>query len=758
MEKMHVKHHFVWLTYTVAVATSVSFTFNIDTTTPHIYTTEQNDFFGKKVLQIISGKNNGRAVTAPQQLNGFEETCKRDLNQTHRCLVIPEISLTNKILPIKHFGLSIAEDATLSLYTVCSPSAIHECNENSHLNILDPLQQISCYTPGVRECTKKTVDLVFLFDGSGSMTEAEFNKNKDFIEDVMNSLTNTSVKFAAVQFSFDYRMVFDFSHFKAGRALDKLKKEPHMKSLTNTHKALRFVLEEIFDNPGAGASPDATKVLVLITDGDPSDTDAYGIIKRYNEKHIIRFVIAVKAAKLDHFKDIASDPTDKYTFRIENYNELTGILENFHKIIIMEGTKVVRAQEMTDEMSQSRFSAVFHKDTLMLGSVGTNSWRGSLHERKPTQTEVPHVQKDSYMGYSIAVGQKNNAPLYFTGAPTFEHTGQVVLFRQDCNNWTAAQRINGDQAGSHFGAELCSVDVNSDGNTDFLLVGAPLFNQPQEKTQGQIYVYTLTDEMELRSELNVTAPSSGRFGTTISSLADLNGDGLRDVAVGAPLEDDDRGAVYVYLGDGRRGIRSHFSQRILGQKIKPGMRFFGQAIDGDVGPGEDGLPNIVVGSQDMAVVLRSRPVFSVLARLSFHPEKISTETTDCLGNTEENRVLPMVTLTACFELVETTKSKAGAVNSGLNISCALSVDPMRQTHRAFFSPTDWTARNLTSTLKLRDKDTCFNYSVYRPQCVDDTSSPVSIRLNFFQADSERARAVLDVDSKRQAVAEVPFQK
>ncbi|XP_045903225.1 integrin alpha-L-like [Micropterus dolomieu] len=653
------------------------------------------------------------------------------------------------------------------------------------------------------------------------MTEAEFNKNKDFIEDVMNSLTNTSVKFAAVQFSFDYRMVFDFSHFKAGRALDKLKKEPHMKSLTNTHKALRFVLEEIFDNPGAGASPDATKVLVLITDGDPSDTDAYGIIKRYNEKHIIRFVIAVKAAKLDHFKDIASDPTDKYTFRIENYDELTGILENFHKIIIMEGTKVARAQEMTDEMSQSRFSAVFHKvcspsvvqecwensylnsvcykttehlqqitsfkpasqctkvaraqemtdemsqsrfsavfhkDTLMLGSVGTNSWRGSLHERKPTQTEVPHVQKDSYMGYSIAVGQKNNAPLYFTGAPTFEHTGQVVLFRQDCNNWTAAQRINGDQAGSHFGAELCSVDVNSDGNTDFLLVGAPLFNQPQEKTQGQIYVYTLTDEMELRSELNVTAPSSGRFGTTISSLADLNGDGLRDVAVGAPLEDDDRGAVYVYLGDGRRGIRSHFSQRILGQKIKPGMRFFGQAIDGDVGPGEDGLPNIVVGSQDMAVVLRSRPVFSVLARLSFHPEKISTETTDCLGNTEENRVLPMVTLTACFELVETTKSKAGAVNSGLNISCALSVDPMRQTHRAFFSPADWTARNLTSTLKLRDKDTCFNYSVYRPQCVDDTSSPVSIRLNFFQADSERARVVLDVDSKRQAVAEVPFQK
>lgn len=60
---------------------------------------------------------------------------------------------------------------------------------------------------------------------------------------------------------------------------------------------------------------------------------------------------------------------------------------------------------------------------------------------------------------------------------------------------------------------------------------------------------------------NVSAAASmSRFGTTISHLADLNGDGLRDVAVGAPLEDDTRGAVYIYLGDKKSGIRSTFSQ------------------------------------------------------------------------------------------------------------------------------------------------------------------------------------------------------
>lgn len=49
-------------------------------------------------------------------------------------------------------------------------------------------------------------------------------------------------QFAAVQFSTDYNKVFDFNDYDAGRAHYKLMKEPHMKSLTNTHKALTFVM------------------------------------------------------------------------------------------------------------------------------------------------------------------------------------------------------------------------------------------------------------------------------------------------------------------------------------------------------------------------------------------------------------------------------------------------------------------------------------------------------------------------------------
>ncbi|XP_060931013.1 integrin alpha-M-like [Limanda limanda] len=751
---MRDQRHIFLLTYMVALAAPLSLAFNIDATNPDVYAGEKKDFFGYKVLQFTSGTDKGIIVTAPLQLNGSGGVCRPYKNRSTQCFNAEDITVKDETLPVKLLGLSIATDSTSSQFTVCSPSVAHECNENSYLNTVCykmtySLQTISSFTPAFQECTKKTVDLVFLVDGSGSMTGTEFRKSKDFIVDIMASLKNTSIKFSAVQFSSKHRTVFDFNDYQDGSALEKLMKEPHMEDQTNTHGALEFVMINIFENLTAGASPDAIKVLVMITDGNPSDRDK-GIIKKYDEKQIIRFVIGVKDFSLERFTAIASKPAEDYVFPIENYNGLEGILEKFQKRIFkMEGG------DLKEEMAQSGFSAVFYNNTLILGSVGSKSWGGSLreiHEGKETQIEDPLMKKDSYMGYSISVGKRDNASLYFAGAPRFEHTGQVLLFRRDGGNWTAAQSLNGTQIGSYFGAELCSVDIDSDGNTDFLLVGAPLFYQPHEKKEGRIYVYILSEEMQLEIVLNVTA-SMGRFGTTISSLADLNGDELRDVAVGAPLEDDNRGAVYIYLGDRRNGIRSNFSQRIMGQGIRPEMRFFGQAIDGRIDLGEDGLPDILIGSQGMAVVLRSRPVFNVTAHLSFLPKEISTEEINCVDQTDES--VPMGILKVCFEMVENTKSNADVMSSGLNISYMLNVDPVRQTYRGFFG-NDKKARSLTSTCNLTANETCFQYPVNMPKCLKDTFSPITIKFNFSQVDIESASAVLNVDSSRSASVEATF--
>uniref|UniRef100_A0A3Q2Q3N0 Integrin alpha-L n=1 Tax=Fundulus heteroclitus TaxID=8078 RepID=A0A3Q2Q3N0_FUNHE len=700
---MYEPQRFYLLVYMALAAIPVSSGFNIDTANATVHSGDPKDFFGYKVLQYVSPRNKGIIVTAPLRLNGSGGIFKHDLDETEKWFSPNGIhsSETYPHLP-RHLGLSIAADSTRTRFIACSPSLAHPCDENVYLNSLcynvtNEFQQLSSFTPLFQKCTKKAVDLVFLFDGSESMTGAEFNENKIFIKNVMKSLKNTTFKCAAVQFSTDCRKVFDFNDYVAGTAIKKLDEEQHMKNLTNTHKALMFTLSEILENQAAGASKDATKAVVIITDGDPSDLDTrLKSVKTYESKKIIRIVIGVRYCCVDSFVS----------------------------------------------------------DTLILGSVGSNSWRGALNEPQKRDKKIldPNIQEDSYMGYSLSVGERNGKPLYFTGAPRFNHMGQVIVFQPDDDDWKPVQRITEDQVGSYFGAELCSVDIDSDGNTDFLLVGAPQFYLAEEKKEGMIYVYSLSDEMKLQKVFQVRAPSMGRFGTTISSLSDLNGDGLRDVAVGAPLEEDNTGAVYIYLGHGGVGIRNISSQRIRGADFHPRLRFFGQAINGDIDLGDDQLPDIVVGSKGSAVVLRSKSVLNVKTSLSFYPNVISIQEINCL---EENEILLMVTVRACFEMAEATNSTA---EKRINISVMLNADSTRSMYRGFFIKNKEKSRNTTHTYELTGRETCFNYSIYMNKCVKDTLSPVEINLNFSQPDAENAGAILNVDSYTRAVVKVPFER
>ncbi|PWA29303.1 hypothetical protein CCH79_00014040, partial [Gambusia affinis] len=726
--------------------------FNIDTTNSIVHRGEQKDFYGYKVLQHMSPTNKGVIVTAPLRLNGSGGISKRNQDGTELWF--------NSSLPFnssshpysaKHLGLSITTD-TESRFIACSPSLAHPCDKNVYLNsvcynITDDFKLLSTFAPLFQKCIEKVVNLVFLFDGSESMTETEFDQNKVFIINIMNQLKNTSFKFAAVQFSTICKTVFDFNDYMNGTAQDKLTKEKHMKGVTNTHKALKFTFnpkrqhffrENLLENKSAGASEKASKAVVIITDGDPSDLDkSYQSVKTYKDKEITRVVIGVKIRddKYDKLNKIASDP--KNVFKIESYDGLTGKLENLQQqIFAIEGSNRTRLEKLNSEMAQSGFSAVSHKGTLILGSVGSNTWRGALNEYQKENKVIldPDMQEASYMGYSLSVGERNGISLYFTGAPRFNHMGQVVVFRRDEDKWQIVQKITVDQIGSYFGAELCSVDIDSDGNTDFLLVGAPMFFLPEERKEGSIYIYALSDKIDLTMVLQVKAPSMGRFGTTISSLSDLDGDGLRDVAVGAPLEENNAGAVYIFLGKNGTGMRNISSQSIHG------------VIDLE----EDGLPDIVVGSQGAAVVLRSKPVFDVKAKLSFYPNVISIQNISCLDKAE-TKPLPMTNITACFEMKEVTKSTAGP---GINVSFVLNVDPMRQSNRGFFSESGANNRKIIHTHELTDKETCFNYSIYMNKCIQDTLSPVNIKLNFSQEFNENSTTTLSIDSNRRAVVEV----
>lgn len=56
---------------------------------------------------------------------------------------------------------------------------------------------------------------------------------------------------------------------------------------------------------------------------------------------------------------------------------------------------------------------------------------------------------------------------------------------------------------------------------------------------------------------NKHEPCGARFGTAIAAVRDLNLDGFNDVVIGAPLEDDHGGAVYIFHGSGRSLRKQH---------------------------------------------------------------------------------------------------------------------------------------------------------------------------------------------------------
>ncbi|MGH0145578.1 UNVERIFIED_CONTAM: hypothetical protein FKN15_018671 [Acipenser sinensis] len=170
------------------------------------------------------------------------------------------------------------------------------------------------------------------------------------------------------------------------------------------------------------------------------------------------------------------------------------------------------------------------------------------------------LQRCVHRGYSVAAGRTGQGVLYFLGAPRYRHKGKVIVFQKRNSNWVETQHIQGEQIGSAFGSELCSVDVNADGQTDLLLIGAPLFHQ--EGVGGRVTVCVLEPAGNVSCNSSLYGSHGnllGRFGAAIARTADLNGDNLSDIAIGAPLENDWHGSVYIFIGE-RRGVRSGYSQ------------------------------------------------------------------------------------------------------------------------------------------------------------------------------------------------------
>jgi hypothetical protein len=111
--------------------------------------------------------------------------------------------------------------------------------------------------------------------------------------------------------------------------------------------------------------------------------------------------------------------------------------------------------------------------------------------------------------------------------------------------------LTGVAAGDGFGWSVSTAgDVNGDGYSD-VIVGAA-YNDAAGNSAGQVYIYFGGSAMNNVADIILTgAAANDRFGYSVSTVGDENGDGYSDVIVGAPFNSAggaSAGRAYIYFG------------------------------------------------------------------------------------------------------------------------------------------------------------------------------------------------------------------
>uniref|UniRef100_A0A2I3HYK5 Integrin subunit alpha L n=1 Tax=Nomascus leucogenys TaxID=61853 RepID=A0A2I3HYK5_NOMLE len=545
--------------------------------------------------------------------------------------------------------------------------------------------------------------------------------------------TDGSVLFAAVQFSTSYKTEFNFSDYVKRKDPDALLKHvKHMLLLTNTFGAINYVATEVFREE-LGARPDATKVLIIITDGEATDSGNIDAAK-----DIIRYIIGIgkhfqTKESQETLHKFASKPASEFVKILDTFEKLKDLFTELQKkIYVIEGTSKQDLTSFNMELSSSGISADLSRGHAVVGAVGAKDWAGGFLDLKADLQDdtfigneplTPEVRA-GYLGYTVTwLPSQEKTLLLASGAPRYQHVGRVLLFQEPRGggHWSQVQTIHGTQIGSYFGGELCGVDVDQDGETELLLIGAPLFYG--EQRGGRVFIYQrrqlgFEEVSELQGDPGYPL---GRFGEAITALTDINGDGLLDVAVGAPLEEE--GAVYIFNGR-HGGLSPQPSQRIEGTQVLSGIRWFGRSIHGVKDLEGDGLADVAVGAESQMIVLSSRPVVDVVTLMSFSPAEIPVHEVECSFSTS-NKMKEGVNITICFQIKSLIPQFQGHLVA--NLTYTLQLDGHRTRRRGLFpGGRHELRRNMAVTTSM----SCTDFSFHFPVCVQDLISPINVSLNF----------------------------
>ncbi|XP_072275205.1 integrin alpha-4 [Pyxicephalus adspersus] len=383
---------------------------------------------------------------------------------------------------------------------------------------------------------------------------------------------------------------------------------------------------------------------------------------------------------------------------------------------------------------QAGISSFYFENLIIMGAPGSFFWTGSVFVFNTTENKIytfdnknNTVKYGSYLGYSVGAGHfvAPDSSDIIAGAPQQEQIGKVFIFALEGRMLILQFEAEGKKLGSYFGASVCAVDLNGDGLSD-LLVGAPMESTVRE--EGRVYVYMNAGEgrlTELDYELSGSDLYAARFGEAITNLGDLDNDGFEDVAIGAPHEEDLQGAIYIYNGR-EKGITRSFTQRIHGTKLGYSLNMFGQSISQGLDADGNGYQDVAVGAflSDSAVLLRTRPVITIDASLKL-PDSVNRTKYECVEN---GHPAVCMNVTICFKYQG--RSLPGHIVMFYNIS--LDVKRKTGTPARFYFSSNGTSDVYSGNIELYQMSAnCKIHQAFMRGDIRDILTPIHMESRYY---------------------------
>uniref|UniRef100_A0AAX7STM2 VWFA domain-containing protein n=1 Tax=Astatotilapia calliptera TaxID=8154 RepID=A0AAX7STM2_ASTCA len=600
--------------------------FNIDVKHPRIFTGPEDALFGFSVLQHEADGEKSMLVGAPW--DGPPNNRKGDV---YKCSVGREKNSSCNKVNLGERNYELKKICRKKILNSCLDLLLQKCGTSMFstgicASVSDDLEPRETIAPTAQRCSTY-MDIVIVLDGSNSIYP--WYEVQNFLSNILSKFHISSDQMQVGILQYGEVAVHEWSlkdYQTTQEVVEAAKNISRQEGReTRTAYAIETACTEAF-SPERGAREGATKVMIVVTDGESHDGDELeGALEKCEERNITRYAIAVLGHYIRRQQDpetfikeikfIASDPDDKYFFNVTDEAALNDIVDALgDRIFTLEGTLGYNESSFHMEMSQIGFSTHTLDDGILFGMVGAYDWDGGVLKegtngrivpsREAFESEFPLELKNhaAYLGYtvtSVIIGDWKR--VYVAGAPRFKHKGKVILFElSDEGDVNIVQALNGEQIGSYFGSEHGSITFISS--------------------------------------------QDARFGYALAPTPDLNHDGFTDLLVGAPLEDEHRGAIYVYHGDGIYVIHN-YKQRIAASSVSPSLQYFGRSLNAQLDLDGDDLIDLAVGAQGSAVLLSSRSIVQINVSLSFQPHSINVIQKTCQRGGRESACL---NATACF--------------------------------------------------------------------------------------------------------------